>query len=124
MTSPTSQEQQSGHTPGPWLVIEDTEWPFNPRVESQGGSVIVSERRMAFSSSAKTLAAIMDGHHMGKDRAEAVRLNALQMANLRLIAAAPELLEALIALASEEGGDMQDVLRARAAISKATGEAA
>lgn len=34
-----------------------------------------------------------------------------------------ELLEALIALSGEEGGDMQDVMRARAAITKATGSA-
>ena len=100
------------HTPGPWL----TQWGA-----AQGG----------------------DGHHIidTKDMGELSRIAVVLFhddaegetaSNARLIAAAPELLEALIAITNqlERVGDDrphkdgQFIEDARAAIAKATGEAA
>lgn len=95
------------HTPGPWNVL--------PAENEQGGFDIDSEY----------------GYHI----AETIGgLDYEEEANARLIAAAPDLLEALIRLlpmaedgAFQYGGkpdEDEDIIYARAAIAKATGEAA
>ena len=87
------------HTPGPWIVTEGDEWTSDVHTEDE--------------SNGKRTVASCNTHRDEVD------------ANKRLIAAAPELLEALqqCELIMGHGGGMQDTVdRARAAIAKATGE--
>lgn len=87
------------HTPGPW----ETKWPkFNCSIESRGGVV----------------ATVYIGHTLGDSESQA---------NASLIAAAPDLLEALKALRDHAVDDTDDrrlseaVANADAAIAKAEG---
>lgn len=86
----------SKHTPGPWIITKGDEWTdcIHTETEKQGIWTVasVNKRRYEFE------------------------------ANRRLIAAAPELLAALIDMV--DGYSMGGAERARAAIAKATGESA
>jgi hypothetical protein len=126
----------SAHTPGPWRVVVDSRWPYGFAVESAGGSVIFGQGRMAFSSRQETLRDVLNGFHMGTpaECAEAARVNAIQVANMDLIAAAPALLaacrKAALALAHVCESDAQDAKlyggtyeAVSAAIAAATGSA-
>ena len=100
----------SGHTPGPWAATRDTEnsskFFIKPSTFWQRGrtfgykplAVVDLDKRMAASSSAA--------------------------ANARLIAAAPDLLEALQGFIEGAEAIGWNTDKARAAIAKATGEAA
>lgn len=94
------------HTPGPWVVQDGDRFSME--------MVITSQRRIE-----ESMAPIceMDVDYDGEHGEE-------QHANARLIAAAPELLAALIALRDAEWGDASDILARRkaadAAIAKAT----
>ena len=99
----------SAHTPGPWRI--EYEEPFCPELVAPDGQRVV-------------------GVKLWEDDADApgVGLNILPRANARLVAAAPELLEALEAalLRCEDCGTSGDAHcpaceSARAAIAKAEG---
>lgn len=96
----------SGHTPGPWAVTKD-----KPRKVTANG-VLICTAVLRNSATTKQNAA-------GKGQEEA-------KANARLIAAAPALLEALVALVDSFEKHRPKELwdAARAAIAAATGEAA
>jgi phage-related minor tail protein len=83
------------HTPGPWHLTGSLKFIMAPN--SAGGYSIA---RM--------------------DDFEAPY--AARIANAILIAAAPEMLAALIALVAADGGDDPEIVVARAAIARATGE--
>lgn len=89
----------SGHTPGPWRLSDDTDIGFYPAVQrGRSGGFEVRDS--------------------DKDRA---------LADARLIAAAPELLEALLGMIVSyelEASPLNPaLLKARAALAKATGGA-
>lgn len=100
----------SKHTPGPWVVTPHPE----THVDVFGVGEIMDDKQMQYGLS----------HTICYQNAEA---------NARLIAAAPELLEALIRLEAElvedkygdcyEPSPFENLALARAAIAKATGEA-
>lgn len=85
----------SKHTPGPWEVLEEKDYP---------PSVISEMHDICTMSGAKS--------------------NPSVMADARLIAAAPELLEALEAVMAEyeDGYGLRCLKQVRSAIAKATGE--
>ena len=86
------------HTPGPWGCIDTSNHAHDYRLTKPDGSTLPL-------------------HVEANDHSE-------QRANARLIAAAPDLLEALEDAVSTQPADspIKWVLRARAAIAKATGE--
>lgn len=104
------------HTPGPWVAIRhdgfcDTEWRIKPAPPIKGSTVGFAPH------------AVVKGDVRIVNETE-------KQANARLIAAAPELLEALIDLcnSNDEVAHPQwkgspDEIAARAAIAKARGEA-
>lgn len=91
---------ETKHTPGPWVIYDAGIWPG---IDGQTGTVIIFG---------------IDGEEAGvkgDGRDDA-------MANARLIAAAPELLAALIKIVKDWDGEPEDVHEAALAITKATGE--
>ena len=95
----------SAHTPGPWEVENSkdehngVEFPQGYNIVSEDGQYIVGD------------AGILEGE--------------IDEANARLIAAAPELLEALRFVLTAHGEQLHDAFAmANAAIAKATGESA
>lgn len=89
------QQVKTGHTPGLWVEDSKDGIPAVGIDPGDGGPLLP----------------IVDRVH-GRTKAEARR-------NRRLVAAAPELLEALIAALSD---DQPYIAKARAAIAKATGD--
>lgn len=83
------------HTPGPWFVAKETD------LQESDGNVVVSPNGWEIRP---------DGYQKLGD----------EMADLRLIAAAPDLLEALQSMVNHLTDDDYEI--ARAAIAKATGE--
>lgn len=80
-----------GTTPGPWGVVEEETWPFGISIWG-GGLEILSIGRFAYGSTDQCLDDVMIGKAFArKDRDEAVKGNAQQIANARLIALAPTL---------------------------------
>ena len=109
---------QEKHTPGPWTVQMQDKWPFGISIEPD----IMQMRRVAYSTSHKSLddvrAAVGFDHNQRDDISAMV---AEQEANARLIAAAPDMLEALhLALPYVRNDNTASVMRA--AIARATGE--
>lgn len=108
-TTPASQAATARHTPGPWIWDDNTLRPANPDPNTSNvSSILDAESGYGF---------------MGGDvLATCAELNA----DLALIAAAPELLEALQRLLSWEIARLpvrsEDIAFARAAIAKATGQ--
>ncbi len=104
-------EQKAAHTPGPWIA--DLGEAYRVRAQQDGGQVAIMMS--------------LKGQHglAGRRSGDEVAANA------RLIAAAPDLLEALIAITNqlERIGDTREhkdgafIRDARAAIAKATGSA-
>lgn len=89
------------HTPGPWFIDIESEKLWDICVDRGEDLWVVVQMTQAVGSTA---------------------LTAEDIANARLIAAAPDLLEALKAVLSEvEGCCCSSERRARAAIAKATG---
>jgi len=89
----------AGHTPGPWILAKNENWPFGIKVFSKSveGIEILSQHAYCHSSTQNTRKENEDGigFKHGKDREEAKRAIAEQDANAALIAAAPDMLEAL-----------------------------
>lgn len=102
------------HTPGPWTVLPEEADKDYLRIRGTrlGGRYKVANVHMP---------RLWESHYVLRDRA-----NAESGSNARLIAAAPELLEALIALYAvarvERDQDYRAVTAAAAVIAKATGE--
>lgn len=101
----------SGHTPGPWDLTQEPERGLRDEVAvcygaAVGGATYVVAERSAF---------------------DTPDFRAMRQANARLIAAAPDLLEALVALLTKHDPDSMyltdENCAARAAIAKATGAA-
>lgn len=97
----------SKHTKGPWEVVR-----------TDAGIIVRTESAKKTRAGASRYAAIG-----GFDRSDPEQL-AEALANARLIAAAPELLEALKDLLEQTGIDGWWAEKARDAIAKATGSAA
>lgn len=101
----------SKHTPGPWYVFHSA---HRGRVDDDGpGAFSIGDAQTAYSAN------ILCSRYQWPERAEEMKANA------RLIAAAPDLLEALQSILDD--GLHCDVVphlhaKARAAIAKATGE--
>ena len=111
----TTTDQKLTHTPGPWHVAE----PYSPEAIDLGDSNWLLGETIA-SADGYALAAIWLGHgyHLRNGEAEA---------NARLIAAAPDLLDALEAYhealhACIASDCTVEQCRGRAAIAKAKGE--
>lgn len=85
---------------GPWVVVEEDKWPFDIVVRAPDGSLEWSERRYAHSSRQNTLAECKAAVGFPADERERV-VEAIerQMASIHLRAAAPEMYEALKAVA-------------------------
>ena len=105
------------HTPGPWFADQDGRiWRRHPSELYQNGGGVAGD---------KPIALVQKGWYEENEQGFPVEANA------RLIAAAPDLLEALESIVSDhdfcgdEWGSRRDawIETARAAIAKATGEA-
>ena len=92
--------KKTKHTPGPWVIKLKTD----PLYED--GCIVESA----------------NDHEIRPDIG--IRLCANEMDDLRLIAAAPDLLEALQRAINRQGFSNQELIEARAAIARATGEQA
>ena len=88
------------HTPGPWKLRLGTGVQYDYIIETKAGALVAAYP-----------------HYSGATKK-------VTKANARLIAAAPDLLEALNALLDDVGraNSMLGAIKARAAIAKATGE--
>ena len=107
------------HTKGPWSVEMDGKWPWDISITPN----IVDMRRIAYCTSNKNLEDVRNATAFKYDEREKIaKMVAEQEANARLIAAAPELLEALeMAVLWLEFDGKYDVLGFQAAITKAKG---
>lgn len=116
------------HTPGPWSLCQHLRSIERDRACSCG------YRGVVFGPDATPFAICQPGHDPapgGQEGTEPARYpREVEIANARLIAAAPELLDALEALARHDFDDRDDPViynevcrRARAAIAKARGQA-
>jgi hypothetical protein len=98
-------------TPGPWRVVEQEKWPFDIGVVSDDGALFTVPRH-AYSTAQNTLEDVMAGVGFRPDeRQDVIEENARQIANARLIAAAPSLYadaEFLCARIRELEGEMRD----------------
>ncbi len=95
----------SAHTAGPWTLV----------AQSDGSAMIAREFATGKQMNPKGLRLIAHVLARGNSLAE-------DEANARLIAAAPELLEALHGAVDNPTEDAYWILQARSAIAKATGE--
>ena len=109
----------SKHTPGPWTLVQDGGWPFAYTVESESANCWVVRLNLFTYSTDDT-----------KEKANARLGNEVIHADARLIAAAPDLLAFATFFVEMFNGDPESPIdqaqleQARAAIAKATGEAA
>ena len=81
------------HTPGPWQVTQDDEWPFSIRVHAADGGIIALYQ-LSHSTAQDTAAECMAGFGMSRPE-EASAHNHQQLANATIHAAAPQMLAAL-----------------------------
>jgi hypothetical protein len=106
----------SGHTPGPWEYLGQVATPSSSGFKIWTVRLPYHEGAVVRSPGASERVVLVEG--WGGDEATA---------NAHLIAAAPDLLEALercvgsLGVASSAGGDHPDVVLARTAIAKARG---
>ena len=101
---------QVKHTPGPWVAIG----PSSPSGHILEFIIDNPERHAQIAKVQVSVSSISDWYAPAQDLE----------ANARLIAAAPDMLEALQAVVSayENGGMIEPIFMARAAIARATGE--
>lgn len=110
---------EAKHTPGPWKACE-----YEKQSVSDCGELYIgvdTDYPPALRSGARSIASMTGGYYTRKDRTERAEAIATNRANSRLMASAPELLEACEACiplisANCAAGDLL-----RAAIAKATG---
>lgn len=86
-------------TPGPWNLTQQATWPFNLNIDEIG----LTADRYAYSTEHKTLDDVMDAKGFGGNKQECVEANARQVADFALIAAAPDLVAALIKIMDHFG---------------------
>lgn len=141
------------HTPGPLIVRQPESFPFDIQIVDSNGDVVFRESRYAYATKQETVKDVMQGHGFPFNQRDAViEANERQLADARLRAAAPDLLDALNEMLNdiegligesagvyglhmngdlapwselEEGGRFErlsSMSKARAAIAKATGE--
>ena len=124
---------KTAHTPGPWALVQEDKWPWGLRIDPG----VAELRRIAHSTAHKSLDDVRSAAGFD-DRQKVAGMVATQEANARLIAAAPDLLEALVEAQialdlakctfSEFGSVRPEVnialAQVRAAIDKAKGGAA
>jgi hypothetical protein len=116
------------HTNGPLFASREEKWPFAVVIKNAQGETFASESAYAYSTKAETLSQFNRAVGFDHDQREAViAANERQMADAKLRAAAPELLDALQAITSAflshtqwNGEPPEEVKAARAAIAKAT----
>jgi hypothetical protein len=110
------------HTLGPWVLEQDEKWPFDLVIQPN----IVTIGRYAYGTSDKSLADVRVAKSFPHSQRDTVAsLVAEQEANARLIAAAPDMLDALenLTIGIDMGWELDGILEnARVAIAKATGE--
>lgn len=103
----TRSQETMLHTPGPWKCASAGSSIVGIPIQGAKGRVIGSLHFAALSQPVGDF--------------DPKAYNAEQLANARLIAAAPDLLEALRHCATDEGPEQDWLVRARAAIAKAEG---
>ena len=111
------------HTKGPWSLEQIELWPFDLVIHPK----IASLKRYAYGTADKNLDDVRAAKSWRRDadRDGIIAAVAQQEANARLIAAAPDMLDALenLTIGIAMGWDLDGILEnARAAIAKATGE--
>ena len=118
------------HTPGPLSVSFGTKWPFEILIINESGGVVYRESMPCHSSKDKNFEEALNcWNFKACEQEEYAAINHRAVADAYLKAAAPDLLEALETLSkmaeafpSELHEKHPDVVAARAAIAKATGE--
>lgn len=80
----------SAHTPGPWVLVQPDQWPFDLEIRGPEREEVVVQRRWAHASGQETLADCMSavGFH-GEEGRNVRAVLATQVANARLISACP-----------------------------------
>ena len=125
------------YTPGPLFVSVENKWPFRIVTKNSAGEVVFSHDMPSHSTSHRNAAEALAGKGLDPEWNAAER-NAQALADEVLRAAAPELLEACEALIEWDARENDHkasfdermalfrlaFIKARAAIEKATGEAA
>ena len=108
------------HTQGPWALEFKEKWPWGISITPN----IIEMRRIAYSTANKNLEDVRGATAFDYDERENIaKMVAEQEANARLIAAAPELLEALeMAQLWLEFDGRFNMQKINAAIAKAKGE--
>ncbi len=87
------------HSAAPWTFRQLDKWPFQRVITDANGIELLKLHPIACSTSSKTLEAHRAGDGFtGDQRSEVVEALATERANLRMMAAAPKLLAALIRL--------------------------
>ena len=118
--APAPQQAQAKHTPGPWKVDE-----YEKQSVTDCGEIALSVSTSypeALCNGQRSIAVITGGYYTRKDQKNRSEAIATNRANARLIAAAPQLLEALRNLVETPEVRIEDMEQARAAIAAATGE--
>jgi hypothetical protein len=91
------------HTKGKWEVKFNEKWPFNFWISAKGKSIVFFER-IAYSTEAKDITDVRNAIGFPKNDKEQFKKAIIeQEANARLIASAPELLEACKAVMDARG---------------------
>ena len=118
--APAPQQAQAKHTPGPWKVSE-----YEKQSETDCGEIeltVCTNYPEALCNGQRSIAVMTGGYYTRKDQKNRSEAIATNRANARLIAAAPQLLEALRNLVETPEVRIEDIEQARAAIAAATGE--
>ena len=118
--APAPQQTQAKHTPGPWKVSE-----YEKQSETDCGEIeltVCTNYPEALCNGQRSIAVMTGGYYTRKDQKNRSEAIATNRANARLIAAAPQLLEALRNLVETPEVRIEDMEQARAAIAAATGE--
>lgn len=113
----------------PWILEELPDWPFDIYIKDTTGDVVINQGRASYSTRQSTPEEVMFGSYMGENQDDAIKYNALQMSQLRLVVRAVNSHHALVKACESLCGvfEGQDdvpmyVMKARAALKLARGE--